>query len=86
MLLVGTVIAAAVLAVMGIVPRLMARTALQQQTDTLAAPDVLLAKPQLGQPSQEVVLPGNVQAFTDSPIYARTSGYLKKWYSTSVRM
>jgi RND family efflux transporter MFP subunit len=58
----------------------MARTALQQQTDALAAPDVLLAKPQLGEPSQEVVLPGNVQAFTDSPIYARTNGYLKKWY------
>jgi len=79
-LLVGIVVVAVVLAAVGIVPRLMARTALQQQTDALAAPDVLLAKPQLGQPSQEVVLPGNVQAFTDSPIYARTSGYLKKWY------
>ena len=27
----------------------------------------------------EVVLPGNIQAFTDSPIYARASGYLKQW-------
>jgi RND family efflux transporter MFP subunit len=79
-LLVGIVLVAAVLAVLGIVPRLMAGSALQQQTDALAAPDVLLATPQLGQPSQEVVLPGNVQAYTDSPIYARTSGYLKKWY------
>jgi len=26
------------------------------------------------------VLPGSAQAFTDTPIYARTSGYLKKWY------
>jgi RND family efflux transporter MFP subunit len=25
-------------------------------------------------------LPGNIQAFTDAPIYARTNGYLKKWY------
>jgi RND family efflux transporter MFP subunit len=30
---------------------------------------------------QEIVLPGNTQAFTDSPIYARTSGYLARWYS-----
>ena len=28
----------------------------------------------------EIILPGNIQAFTDSPIYARTNGYLKKWY------
>ena len=34
----------------------------------------------MGQPSQEFVLPGNMQAYTDSPIYARTNGYLKKWY------
>jgi RND family efflux transporter MFP subunit len=80
LLLVGLVVAAAILAVMGIVPRLMARTDLQKQTDDLAAPNVLLANPQLGQPSQVVVLPGNVQAFSDSPIYARTSGYLKAWY------
>jgi RND family efflux transporter MFP subunit len=33
-----------------------------------------------GAPQQEIVLPGNMQAFTDSPIYARTNGYLKKWY------
>jgi multidrug efflux pump subunit AcrA (membrane-fusion protein) len=30
--------------------------------------------------SREIVLPGNTQAFTDSPLYARTSGYLKGWY------
>lgn len=71
---------AIVLAVSGIVPRLHARTTLQRQTDALDAPDVLVAKPILGRPSQEVVLPGNIFAYTDSPIYARTSGYLKKWY------
>jgi RND family efflux transporter MFP subunit len=32
-------------------------------------------------PAQEVVLPANVQAFVDAPIYARTNGYLKKWYA-----
>ena len=35
----------------------------------------------MGSPQQEIVLPGNIQAFTDSPIYARTNGYLKKWYA-----
>ena len=40
--------------------------------------DVIQPKP--GAPHQEIVLPGNIQAFTDAPIYARTNGYLKKWY------
>jgi RND family efflux transporter MFP subunit len=34
----------------------------------------------MGMPSQDVVLPGNIEAYTDSGIYARTDGYLKKWY------
>ena len=71
---------AVVLAITGIIPRLSARTTLQRQTDALAAPDVQVATPVLGQPSQEVVLPGNMDAYTDSPIYARTSGYLKQWF------
>jgi multidrug efflux pump subunit AcrA (membrane-fusion protein) len=29
---------------------------------------------------QAIALPGNTQAFTEAPIYARTSGYLKQWY------
>ncbi|HZL20321.1 MAG TPA: efflux RND transporter periplasmic adaptor subunit [Polyangia bacterium] len=70
---------ALVIAILGIVPRVRARATLQQQTDLLAAPDVLVARPALGNVAQEVVLPGNVQAFTDAPIYARTSGYLKSW-------
>jgi RND family efflux transporter MFP subunit len=73
-------IVAVILAAIGIIPRMRARTTLQDQTNALAAPDVNVAKPVLGQPSQEVVLPGNIFAYTDSPIYARTSGYLKKWY------
>lgn len=67
-------------ALAGIVPRLRARSTLRQQTNALAAPSVVVARPQLGTPSQEVVLPGNIQAYTDSGIYARTDGYLKKWY------
>jgi RND family efflux transporter MFP subunit len=71
--------AAVVIAILGIVPRVRARTTLQQQTDRLAAPDVLVAPPKPGKVAEEVVLPGNVQAFKDAPIYARTSGYLKSW-------
>jgi RND family efflux transporter MFP subunit len=36
--------------------------------------------PQEGASTQEIILPGNTQAFSDAPIYARTSGYLKRWY------
>lgn len=73
-------VVAVILAGAGIVPRLRARTTLQRQTEALATPDVITAKPTLGQPSQEVVLPGNIYAYKDSPLYARTSGYLKQWY------
>ena len=73
-------LAALLFAILGIVPRLRARTALQKQTDAQSAPSVVVAKPSKGAPAEEVILPGNVQAYTDSGIYARTDGYLKKWY------
>jgi len=71
---------AAALAIGLIVPRLRAEKALAQRTDQLALANVTVAKPQLGEPSQEIVLPGNMFAYVDSPIYARTDGYLEKWY------
>ncbi|HTV06818.1 MAG TPA: efflux RND transporter periplasmic adaptor subunit [Acidobacteriaceae bacterium] len=74
------VVVAVVVAVPGIVERARARTQLRQQTIALAAPMVVVAKPKMGEPSQEVVLPGNIEAYVDSGIYARTDGYLKKWY------
>ena len=64
----------------GIVPRLRAREALKKTTYDLAVPTVNVTRPKQGSPQTEIVLPGNMQAFTESPIYARTSGYLKKWY------
>ena len=73
------VLGAVALAVLGIVPRVRARTSLRKQTEELAAPAVIVARPQPGRLSQDLILPGNIQAFTDSPIYARTSGYLKSW-------
>ncbi|HEX3437284.1 MAG TPA: efflux RND transporter periplasmic adaptor subunit [Pseudacidobacterium sp.] len=78
--LIVVLVVAAILAVTGIIPRLRARARLQTQTNELAPPDVIVAPPQQGKPSEEVILPGNVFAYVDSPIYARTSGYLRKWY------
>ena len=68
------------LAVWGIVSRRHADTVLAQDTDALAPPSVIAIPAKQGSPVDEFVLPGNVTAFTDSPIYARTSGYLTKWY------
>jgi RND family efflux transporter MFP subunit len=73
-------IVAGVVIILGILPRVRARTTLKDQTDALAAPSVVALPPATGATSSEIVLPGNVFAFTDSPIYARTDGYLQKWY------
>jgi RND family efflux transporter MFP subunit len=71
---------AGLIVVAGIVPRLNARKALAAETNRTAAPVVTVITPSPTAPSEEVVLPGNMQAFVDAPIYARTSGYLKRWY------
>jgi RND family efflux transporter MFP subunit len=71
----------AVVLVAIILPRRNAKAALKRETDDLAIPAVQAIHPKLGAPQSEIVLPGNIQAFTDSPIYARTNGYLKKWYA-----
>jgi RND family efflux transporter MFP subunit len=79
-------VAAAALAVLvlviysGIHSRAMAEARLAQRTEQAAIPTVDVVFPREGAPTQEIVLPGNTQAFSDSPIYARTSGYLKRWY------
>jgi RND family efflux transporter MFP subunit len=51
------------------------------ETAQMAVPSVSVVTPQHTAPSQEIVLPGNVQPFISSPIYARTNGYLKNWYA-----
>ncbi len=68
------------LVVSGIVPRLRSQKALAAETNELAAPTVMVVEPKRGAPAQEILLPGNIQAFVDAPIYARTNGYLKRWY------
>jgi RND family efflux transporter MFP subunit len=71
---------AVVLVVTGIVPRVRARTTLKDQTDALAAPDVIINPPAGGKMGQEVILPANVFAYSDATLFARTDGYLSKWY------
>jgi RND family efflux transporter MFP subunit len=70
----------AAIVVAGIVPRWRAKAALRTETNDLAVPSVSVVHPKLGGSVSEITLPGNIQAYTDSPIYARTNGYLKKWY------
>jgi RND family efflux transporter MFP subunit len=64
----------------GIHTRVAAESRLKQRTEEAAIPTVTLIFPKAGAPTDEIVLPGVTQAFTDSPIYARTNGYLKQWY------
>ena len=67
--------------VLGIMPRLEARDALKKETQGLNVPTVSVIKPKARDGAQELVLPGNIQAFMDAPIYARTNGYLKRWHA-----
>jgi RND family efflux transporter MFP subunit len=63
----------------GINARIQTAAAVKETTQELAVPTVSVIHPKPGAMKDDVVLPGNVQAFTDSPIYARSSGYLKQW-------
>ena len=49
-------------------------------TEEAAIPSVNVVHPVPGSKADDLALPGSVQAFTDTPIYSRTNGYLKKWY------
>ena len=64
----------------GVLNRMAHDRKLVETTNELAAPTVIVAPPRPGAPLNSFVLPGNVTAQTDSPIYARTSGYLTRWY------
>jgi RND family efflux transporter MFP subunit len=72
--------ALALLIYSGIHSRAVAEARLTQRTQEAAIPTVAVVFPKEGAPTQEIILPGNTQAFSDAPIYARTSGYLKRWY------
>lgn len=72
---------ALVLAVWGVVSRMVTRSELRKSAAQVSVLTVATAKPQLGGAGDELVLPGIVQAYTEAPIYARTNGYLKLWYT-----
>jgi RND family efflux transporter MFP subunit len=80
-LLVALAAAAVLVAALGVKSRVRARAALRDRTLAAAAPIVRVIRPVAGDPGNELVLPGNVEAFTDAPIYARTNGYVKAWYA-----
>ena len=65
----------------GIHSRLAAETKLRRATQASAIPFVDVVYPKGGSDRGEIALPGNTQAFTDTPIYARTSGYVQHWYA-----
>ncbi len=78
-LAIALVVAAALL-VSGILSRVRARTTLKAETAQVALTAVSVVTPKQTAPADEIILPGNVEPFITSPIYARTNGYLKKWY------
>ena len=80
LILAVSVIAVAVLLVSGIWSRVSARTTLRAETAQAALPAVAVVSPKQTAPADQIILPGNVQPFINSPIYSRTNGYLKKWY------
>ena len=78
-LVVVLLVVAVAAAIFGIVRRVHANTELVRYTDANAAPPVSLEQPVFEKDAREIVLPGNIQAFTLAPIYARTTGYVKSW-------
>lgn len=65
----------------GIYSRAVAEKNLAAETSNAAIPQVTVTHPSNGSAAGEIVLPGDAQAFIDTPIYARTNGYLKYWYT-----
>src|SRR5271166_1935231 len=80
LLLAIAVIAVAALLISGIWSRVRARGALDTETAKAALTAVSVVSPKPTTPTDEIILPGNVQPYITSPIYARTNGYLKQWY------
>ena len=81
LLLLGGAALAVSAAAWGISSRRHAEAALVEATDAAAVPTVAVTAAAAGPAEEEVVLPGTVQADYDTPIYARTSGYVKRWYT-----
>lgn len=82
LLLIGLLAAAVALTVVfGVLPRIEARADLKKATANRSAMFVSVIQPKTASAAREIILPGNMQAFLDTPIFARTSGYLKRWHA-----
>lgn len=80
-LLVGALVAVVALTLsFGLQPRLQARENLAKDAATRSTMVVSVIRAKQTDATREIVLPGNMRAYSDTPIYARTSGYLKRWY------
>jgi RND family efflux transporter MFP subunit len=83
----GWVLAAAILLLFtgifayGVLRRAGQSSTVRAETAQMAVPSVSVVSPQRSAPSQEIVLPGNMQPFMSAPIYSRTNGYLKHWHA-----
>jgi RND family efflux transporter MFP subunit len=80
--LIGIIVAcvAVLIVAAGLVTRVMADRQVSTWTDANALPAVSVINLAASEGSRNLALPGTVQAINNAPIYARVSGYLKKWY------
>ncbi len=79
-ILLGLILAFAVIAVL-LWQRSTEHAKLAETTHDLANQYVNVTHPSAGAVENEIVLPGNLMAYNEASIYARTSGYLKAWYT-----
>jgi multidrug efflux pump subunit AcrA (membrane-fusion protein) len=77
---IATLAIAVLIALAGIVIRQLNERQVARWTEAQAIPTVNVVKPQQGVAGRQTVLPGDIQAWYEAPIYARVSGYVKKWY------
>jgi RND family efflux transporter MFP subunit len=64
----------------GVHSRVKAETILRQSAQASAVPYVDVVNPKASADADEIALPGSTSPFNDTPIYARTSGYVQHWY------
>jgi len=76
----GIAVLVAGVLIAGIWSRVKAEADLRTVTAQMAVPSVSVVQPKPAAPADELILPGSIQPFISSPVYARTDGYLKKWY------
>src|SRR5437660_9181047 len=79
-ILFGIVIVLVIVGALTLFQRRVQYQALAKETETLAIPTVAVMHASVESAEEDLVLPGAMQAYVESPIYARTNGYLKKWY------